>query len=174
MREHPCLVRAARALTDSSVKSACKTGDPRCGHRGRGKAAASRCCHAVCSWVAPGERLREGRPSSAEPRKCVGKGVRTMPQTARRGMPLSQPATCQDWQQGLRSSGESGSATYPLVEASSPHVTHPGSRGKMRRPAVYIVPNRGAQRIRPKECTGGAVSVRLGHGQQSGAGLVEG
>ena len=61
-RERPCLVRAARAMTDSSVKLACKTGSPRCEHRGRGKAAASRCCHAVYSWLAPGERLGEGRP----------------------------------------------------------------------------------------------------------------
>ena len=43
-----------------------------------------------------------------------------------------------------------------------------------RRPAVYMVPNRSAQWARPEECTGGAVSVRLGHGPQSGAGLVEG
>ena len=46
--------------------------------------------------------------------------------------------------------------------------------GGVRRPAVYIVSNRSAQQIRPEECTGGAVSVRLGHGPQSGAGLVEG
>ena len=45
--------------------------------------------------------------------------------------------------------------------------------GGVRRPAVYIVSNRSAQQIRPEECTGGAVSVRLGHGPQSGAGLVE-
>ena len=36
-----------------------------------------------------------------------------------------------------------------------------------------MVPNRSAQWTRPEECTGGAVSVRLGHGPQSGAGLVE-
>ena len=152
-RERSCLVRAARALTDSSVTSACKTGSPRCEHRGRGKAAASRCCHAVYSWLAPGERQREGRP------------LRRASEVHRQGSEdgAADRAPCRaieptgDVSELVAGSTEfrrkRPGSVHPTVEISSPHVTHPNSRGESEGlrfiPSRTAVPSKFDQRSAP-------------------------